>query len=538
MSLVALTAVTITLASGLTKAQAQQPEQEFPPFPPLPLCVLTDDDPPQLDLDRANVLACVIVPRAANYFQSVVSPTANDVSILFQYVSMMMVGGFDAIAPYHPTAVGVYSRLGRRPASEAMTERNINIATLYAVYRVTMALAPDNAAGPLGWRSMLQVVGLDPDDTAEDLSTPQGIGNLAGKLVVAGRRADGMNWLGEASNGMRFADTTQWEPTNSGYNPLNPSHWQPLTIRQGPARYTLQRHVTPQWADSEPWSMIDPREYRFPAPTDSYVVNAEAYQAQVDYVLQVSSNLTDEQKMKVEFFDNKIRDVLGIANPAKIGPTRVSFWANFLVHTAAYDAGIITWQEKLRFDAVRPVTAIGYLYPDTMVTSWTPAHGFIEVPGRFWQSYIETPDHAEYPSGTTCTCIAYARTMQLFTGSDDIPGIRTPHGGTVPGTEGISGVFPAGSSRREPGKTPAEDLSIHYTKWSDWAKDCGESRIWGGAHFRPSVDDAFGICERVGDWAFEYYQSLLAGTARPRGPAIALSPDPLRDTTDWAPLRE
>lgn len=529
-------ALGLAIASGISPTQAQEPDQESPPFPELPLCVLTDDDPPRLDLDRSNVAACVITPRLARYIaEAEVSPTANDVSILFHYATLLGVAGFDAIAPYHPTAVGVYSRLGRRPAAESVTERNVNIAVLFAVYRVTMAFAPENADGPLGWRSMLTVVGLDPDDRSEDLSTPQGIGNLAGRMVVAGRRYDGMNWLGEATNGMRFADTTNWQPTNSGYNRFNPSHWQPLTLRQGPARYQIQRHVTPQWADTEPWSMIDPRAHRFPPPNDSYVKNLEAYRAQVDYVLEVSSHLSDEQKMKVEFFDNKIRDLLGIINPAKIGPTRVSFWANFLVMTAAYDAGVIAWQEKLRYDAVRPVTAIGYLYPNAMVTSWTPERGFVEVLGPFWQSYIETPDHTEYPSGTTCTCVAYARAMQLFTGSDEIPGFRTPQGGTVPGTEGISGVFQAGSSRREPGRTPSADLEIHYSTWSEWARDCGESRIWGGAHFRPSVDQAFPICTAAGESAFEYYQSLMAGTARPRGPAEPLDPDPLRDSTDWAP---
>jgi hypothetical protein len=66
---------------------------------------------------------------------------------------------FDAIAPYHPTAVGVASRLGRRPASERATNRQRNIAILYASYRVLTGLLPKFEAQ---WREMLSGVGLDP----------------------------------------------------------------------------------------------------------------------------------------------------------------------------------------------------------------------------------------------------------------------------------------------------------------------------------------------------------------------------------------
>ena len=52
--------------------------------------------------------------------------------------------GLAAIAPYHPAAVRVYSRLGWRPASESHTEGHVNIATLHRAYRTTTAFAPEN----------------------------------------------------------------------------------------------------------------------------------------------------------------------------------------------------------------------------------------------------------------------------------------------------------------------------------------------------------------------------------------------------------
>ena len=88
----------------------------------------------------------------------------------------------DALAPYHPTAVGVYTRIERRPQEE-WTLRNMNIATLYASYHAARGLFPHREAV---WRSMLTDYGLDPAD-GMDLSTPAGIGTAAGKGAVAGR---------------------------------------------------------------------------------------------------------------------------------------------------------------------------------------------------------------------------------------------------------------------------------------------------------------------------------------------------------------
>jgi hypothetical protein len=60
----------------------------------------------------------------------------------------------------------------------------MNIACLYAAYRVVNSLLPKRNAE---WRAMLTGAGLNPDDVPEDLTTPLGIGNRAGKAVVAAR---------------------------------------------------------------------------------------------------------------------------------------------------------------------------------------------------------------------------------------------------------------------------------------------------------------------------------------------------------------
>lgn len=44
---------------------------------------------------------------------------------------------------------------------------------------------------------MLQAEGLNPDDNSEDITTAVGLGNKAGRAVVAFRERDGMNQFGD-----------------------------------------------------------------------------------------------------------------------------------------------------------------------------------------------------------------------------------------------------------------------------------------------------------------------------------------------------
>ena len=64
--------------------------------------------------------------------------------------------------------------------------------------------------------------------------------------------------------------------------------------------------MTPQLANTALMSDFNPRDFRHPAPTASNPENWDEYKAQVDHILEISANLTDEQKMMAELFDNKI----------------------------------------------------------------------------------------------------------------------------------------------------------------------------------------------------------------------------------------
>ena len=103
------------------------------------------------DLDTGNAPHEVVIPAALPPLLATVA--SSDASLVLYMTVQVNNAWFDAIAPYHPTAVGVASRLGRRPASERATNRQRNIAILYASYRVLTGLLPKFEAQ---WRGMLR----------------------------------------------------------------------------------------------------------------------------------------------------------------------------------------------------------------------------------------------------------------------------------------------------------------------------------------------------------------------------------------------
>jgi hypothetical protein len=463
-----------------------------------------------IDLDNGNAPFEVVIQNVAPFVFSDISPSGGDATLVLRVTTLITNAWFDAAAPYHPTAVGVYSRLGRRPSAESATNRNINIAVLHASYHVLNSVLPKRNPQ---WRAMLIGEGLNPDDLSENNTTPVGIGNSAGKAVVAFREKDGMNQLGDAGgrtyNRQPFADYTNYQPINTATDLKDPSRWQPSIISLGNGLFRIQKGVTPQFRLTRPYSYPTPNAFNSPRPQASDPRGPggiQAYRAQADEVLAVSANLTDRQKMTAELFNDKIRSLGFSAVFAAIsrGLSLHGFiQLDFLTNLAAFDTGIAIWNEKYKWDAVRPFSAIAHLYGNQPVRAWGgPGKGTVnDIPASHWRSYLDVADHPEYPSGSASFCGAHAQSARRYLG-DDLLNWAVP--------------APMGSSLIEPGITPAANITLgHWATWTQFETECAESRVWGGVHFRASLNAGRDIGRSIGDIAFEYLKKHIDGTAGP-----------------------
>jgi hypothetical protein len=458
------------------------------------------------DFENGNSAKDVIIPSAIPAIFQSVSPVASDATLVLRVTVMITNSWFDATAPYHSagTAVGVYSQIAHRPTEER-TNTNRNIAMLYASFRVLNSLLPQHHAA---WRQMMESVGLDPDHNEENDVTAAGIGNKAGNAVVAAREQDGMNQLGDEGgrmfNRVPYADYTGYQSVNTAYELLDPSRWQPDVISSGSGIFRVQQFVTPQMRLTLPYTYSSPSMFSTPAPIRSILKGAQGkrgYKDQADEVLQASANLTDQQKMMAELFDNKL---LSLGFSALFASTirglalEQFVHYDFLTNMAAFDGAITTWNEKVKWDAVRPFSAVRYLYGDNIVTAWGgPGQGTVNLPAQQWRPYLQTADHPEYPSGSSCFCSAHAQASRRYFGDDEL-------GWAVP--------LPAGSSRIEPGVTPAGDITLGpWATWTQFEQDCGQSRFWAGVHFQDAITAGHNLCRPIGDRAFDFLQQKLAG---------------------------
>lgn len=449
----------------------------------------------------------VIIPQVIPVLFSTVKP--GDATLILRTTTLLNHGWFDAIAPYAETSVGVSSRLDRRPPGER-TDAHRNVAIFHATFHILSSLYPAHTAT---WRSMLTGVGLDPDDASLDPTTPVGIGNLAGRAVVAARENDGMNQLGNRTHRgvgqerqyhrRRYADYTGYQPVNTAYDVRDASRWQPAIVDNDHGIFAVQQFVTPQYALVRPYSYPTPRVFRAPRPVASNIKNRDLYRQQVDQVLAASAGMTDRQKMIAELFDNKISS-LGFSALFKSIVSGLSLeqfvWYDFVTNLAAFDTGIAIWQEKTRYDAVRPFTAIRVIYGDRPVTAWGgPGRGTVsDLPASEWRSYLPVADHPEYPSGSASFCAAHAQASRLFFQSDVL---------------GWSINVPQGSSVIEPGVTPQADLTISWATWTDFAQECGQSRFWAGVHFPASIPAGAAIGHQIGTLAYDFLMAHIDGTA-------------------------
>lgn len=459
------------------------------------------------DFENGNAAVELVIPNVVPVLFSYVNP--GDATIVLRWTTMITNSWFDSTAPYHPTAIGVYSDLGRRPASESMDNAQMNIALLYASYRVLNSLAPQAKAN---WDQILLDVGLDPDDDHESTTDAIGIGNAAGNAVVAGRIDDGFNQLGfddgRTYNPRPYFDYTGYTPKNTAYEVKDPRRWQPDILSNEYGITRVQGFVTPQYALTEPYSYDDPTEFSTPKPKKSYAqgpMGPLKYTQQANEVLDFSATLDDEMKVKAELFDNKIRSLgfSAVFAAQSQGLSLLEFIQyDFLTNLAAFDTGIIIWQEKTRWDAVRPFTAIAVVYGDDEITAWGgPGQGTVDdITGNEWRPYLQSADHPEYPSASASFCAAHAEASRLFLGSD---------------TLGYPIEVPAGGSSVEPGVTPAVDTLIVYDTWSDFESDCGNSRIWAGVHFPDAVPAGQAVGSEVAGLAFDFVQAHIDGTYTP-----------------------
>ena len=315
------------------------------------------------------------------------------------------------------------------------------------------------------------------------------------------------------ANCHKFGDYTGYEPINvpglKKKSKLTRRSWMPLLEDNEKGHESRQQHVTPHIGTKAKPAVLTRAEI------DSRVVPPPRYRYSRE-ALEVTERLrataeSDETKIMIEFFDNKL-DVAVAVIEAVVTTLQLGYEQTLsyvLTLTAGdYDALILAWKEKVAYDAVRPTTWIQEEMAEQEFTTYAGAYkGVRTIKGKNFESYVRVMPHSEYVSGSACICQAL---MELTNRWVDL------HGGDsaslqIPIPKLSNPTFPAGSSRTEPGVTPARDITKVLQGMQELRNICGESRLDGGMHFAKSVMASYELCNGVGTAAADYAYALSGG---------------------------
>jgi hypothetical protein len=365
------------------------------------------------------------------------------------YVSAAVYDAAVAIDPrYEPYRGGVTAPRGA----------SADAAVVEAAYRTLLHYFPAQSAQlDPRYAASLATIGDGPAKVAG-----QAVGQAAADLIVALRANDGVR--------TPVATTSEFPHRTPG-----PGVW-----RLTPPGFAAPQ--TPWLGGVTPFLVDDVERFRLDGPPslDSFEW-VEAYEEVKRFGGADSTVRTPAQGATALFFtanvirqfNRAVRDVIQAESLCLTDAARLQA----MVNMTGADALIAVLNAKYHFLFWRPVTAID----PTSVTNdgFGPTPGFDdrnpatdEQPG--WRPLVTTPNHPEYPSAHATISSAIVEVLTRFLGTDAID------------------VDVQGQ--------PALNETRHFATADDLRAQVGNARVWGGLHYRFSVQAGSALGRAVADY--------------------------------------
>ncbi len=308
-------------------------------------------------------------------------------------------------------------------------------------------------------------------------------------------------------------DPSRWQPLRIATGKVTDAHGNPIIDLADPDSYSQQTFLTPHWGAVRPFALRSGDQFRPPPPPKAgspapyvdalgrHMTNDQAYHAQLDEIVKISANLTDEQKVIAEYWAdgprsetppghwNALAHGISTRDHHTIDDDVKLYWA---LNGALFDASIAAWDAKRAYDCIRPVSAIRHKYAGQMVVAWGgPNRGTQLIRGEEWRPYQEptfvTPAFPEFVSGHSAFSAAAAAVLTTFTGSSQFYDGETVLHHVDRNKDGLSDllgqhVVPAGGNRLE--RSPSAVVVLQWETFQEAADEAGMSRRYGGIHFQ------------------------------------------------------
>lgn len=307
------------------------------------------------------------------------------------------------------------------------------------------------------------------------------------------------------------ADNSQDQDLNSL---PQPNKWTPLKFG-----LTKRNYLTPEWGTKNKGLLSDTEFQNLLTDTNKFFPSDAQYENEMKQVEEVTSNLTDEQKMIAEFW---------AGGPGTVTPP--GMWVVFLdivlrsnnsslydeiksytiLCSSLYQSGICAWRLKRDHLQARPIQKIRqYEYANEINQDWNT-----KSLGQYWLPYQElnfvTPPFPDFVSGHSTFSSSSAKVFSYLFGTDTI-NLRNPviNNGIL---QYLSPVLQNsisnlklndvyilnGSSTIQTGLAPDRTINLNWSSWKDMAESSGSSRIYGGIHVESSNQSGLYLGSLIG----------------------------------------
>lgn len=296
----------------------------------------------------------------------------------------------------------------------------------------------------------------------EELDKAVAFGKAVADSVIAYASRDGYDYIRTLPRYFVTHEPGKWKPTPPGYMDA----------------------IDPNWNKLRPFLLDSAQQFVPPPPTAYDPEEGSLFYQEMLEVYEAINQLTPEQQDIASFWDcnpyvaytqghfmmgnKKITPGghwMGIAQTACLQQDLSFLETNaVLLHTAIglADGFISCWDEKYRSNYIRPETAINQLHD------------------RDWKPLLQTPPFPEYTSGHSVISTAAATVLTAHFGESFayIDSVEVPYG------------LPARS----------------YTSFMEASQEAAISRLYGGIHFMPAINNGVQQGKLVGQWVANQLQ--------------------------------
>ena len=268
-------------------------------------------------------------------------------------------------------------------------------------------------------------------------------------------------------------------------------------------------------------------------------------QKQIELLLDVYENLTDDKKIIAEFFAGSSKSALPppgffICIAMQLSQKYKQSIRNdlkmyFSLACGLLDAGVSAWHYKSKYNQARPITLIRDYYANQKIKSWTSldaAANPSDINGAQWLPYqpltFVTPPFPDVASGHTTFSKVAARILDWWFNN---PTLYDGYSlATIPNQQLLCPLlnvrdkticigeytFEKGSSEIEPGVTPKEQIVLRYKTLEELGAMAGLSRVYGGIHTFETNE----VSAELGEWVFNQTHTKLTTQFKFKSPYV------------------